>query len=270
MVANAIDTVGLKPATGAFSRTADRWIYVFMAGLFVVTVLAGFIPDSMGMVAAVQAGQRPPLPPVLHAHAVLMGTWLLLLLTQSTLVATGRRAFHQQLGLIGMVVAPAMVVAMIGLVRNSLTEVAAIPPGLMPPDALNATKLFVANLLLEQIRVVIFFASFVGWALAIRRKDPEAHKRLMLLATAMPLPAALNRIQWLYSSLPVSPTTSDLYTLLWLLPALLYDIARRGHVHRVYVIGILLNLPFMLATQLLWGSAWWAAAAPRLMGVTGW
>ncbi len=25
----------------------DRWIYVFMAGLFVVTTLAGFIPDSI-------------------------------------------------------------------------------------------------------------------------------------------------------------------------------------------------------------------------------
>ena len=51
------------------------------------------------MLADVEAGERPPLPPVLHVHAVLMGTYLLLRLAQTTLAATGRQAWHQRLGL---------------------------------------------------------------------------------------------------------------------------------------------------------------------------
>ena len=62
-----------------------------MAVFVLATVLAGFIPASLGKIAAVEAGQRPPFPPVLHVHAVLMGAWVLLLLAQTSLVASNRR-----------------------------------------------------------------------------------------------------------------------------------------------------------------------------------
>src|SRR5690349_79305 len=96
---------------GEFVAFVNRWIYVFMAGLFIVTVFAGFIPDSLGKMEDVAAARRPPFPPILHVHAVLMGSWLLLLLTQATLMATGRPAIHKQLGLLAMVLAPALIVA---------------------------------------------------------------------------------------------------------------------------------------------------------------
>src|SRR5262245_66635574 len=102
MVANTVDVVATRPAAGAFARVADRWIYVFMAALFVLTALAGFIPDSIGLLADVEAGRRPPLPPVLHAHAVLMATWLFLLLAQTTLMATGHGAHNKKLGLVSV------------------------------------------------------------------------------------------------------------------------------------------------------------------------
>ena len=95
-------------AAGSLARVIDRWIFVLMATWFIAIVLAGFIPDSLMKIAQVRAGQRAPFPLMLHAHAVLMGSFLLLLLTQSTLVAVGRRAFHRTLGLAGMVLAPAM------------------------------------------------------------------------------------------------------------------------------------------------------------------
>jgi hypothetical protein len=71
-------------------------------------------------------------------------------------------------------------------------------------------------------------------------------------------------------NLPESPLSPHLYSLLWLLPVLIYDVARRGRLHRAYVIGIALNLPFMIASNLLWGTPWWMATAPRLVGVQGW
>src|SRR5215211_3960528 len=96
------------------AHAIDRWIFVFMAGWFIAIVLAGFIPDSMDKVAAVQAGERPPFPLVLHMHAVLMGSFLLLLLAQTWLMATGRNAQHMRLGVAAMVIAPALV--MVGFV----------------------------------------------------------------------------------------------------------------------------------------------------------
>ena len=92
------------------AHAIDRWIYVFMAVWFIVITLVGFVPDAMMKVAMVKAGARPPFPPILHVHAVLMGSFLLLLLLQTWLMATGRKALHMQIGLLGMVLAAALVV----------------------------------------------------------------------------------------------------------------------------------------------------------------
>src|SRR3954454_13637039 len=91
------------------AHALDRWIFVFMAAWFIAITLAGFIPDSVMKVGMVQAGARPPFPIVLHMHAVLMGSFLLMLLTQTLLMATGRRELHMRVGLLGMALAAALV-----------------------------------------------------------------------------------------------------------------------------------------------------------------
>src|SRR6476659_8549317 len=103
-----------QPHTDILSGTPrahaiDRWIFVFMAAWFIVITLAGFIPDSIMKVGMVQAGARPPFPLVLHMHAVLMGSFLSLLLAQTWLMATGRRELHMRLGIAGMVLAVLLV-----------------------------------------------------------------------------------------------------------------------------------------------------------------
>ena len=270
MLANPADLAALGPGTGPIARFADRWIYVCMAGLFLATALVGFIPDSLGVLADVKAGHRPSLPPILHAHALLMGSWLLLLLMQTTLVALGRTAQHRKLGLIAALLAPLIVVVMVFLVKATWSMVAARPPSAMAPDALKALKADLSNTLLEQIRIAPLFAGLIAWALLARRTDAETHKRLMILATVLPLPAAIDRMDWLPATLPEHPASIHLYTLLWLLPVLVYDVLRRGRIHRAYVIGLALNVPFVIVSNVLWGSSWWFAAAPRLVGVEGW
>ena len=91
------------------AHAIDRWIFVFMAAWFIAIVLAGFIPDSMMKVGMVQAGARPPFPIVLHMHAVLMGSFLLLLLTQTVLMATGGARCTCGWGSLGMVAGRALV-----------------------------------------------------------------------------------------------------------------------------------------------------------------
>lgn len=269
-MASTSEVVTAHAAVGEFARIADRWIYVCMAGLFIVTILVGFIPDSIGVLASVKAGQRPPLPLIVHAHAILMASWALLLLVQTTFMATGRSAQHKKLGLIAVALLPLLVAAMIGVTKEVWSLVASLPAGAMPPEALSAIKLDVTNTLLEQIRTIVLFPGLIVWALVMRRKDPETHKRLMILATLLPLPAAIDRMTWMPATIPDNPASIHLYSLLWLLPVLIYDIARRGRVHRAYVIGIALNLPFIAVSHLLWSSPWWIATAPRLMNAQGW
>lgn len=59
------------------AHAIDRWIYVFTAASFVLIILAGFIPDSVGKIHAVLTGQRPSFPLVLHMHAVLMASFIM-------------------------------------------------------------------------------------------------------------------------------------------------------------------------------------------------
>jgi hypothetical protein len=94
----------------------------------------------------------------------------------------------------------------------------------------------------------------------------------MILATLIPLPAAIDRIGLLFpavlpTTLPGSPLASDLYTLLWALPMFGWDLFRLGRVHWAYIIWLGVSLPFMIADNLLWNSSWWVALVPRLMGV---
>ena len=181
------------------AHAVDRWIFVFMAAWFIAIVLAGFIPDSLMKVAMVEAGARPPFPLVLHMHAVLMGSFLLLLLTQSWLMATGRSANHMRLGMLALVLAPALVVVGFILAPTMYGQVwegaQSAPPGIR--ERLQERLPDLDNILLLQIRVGIVFSILMFIALKARGRNAGIHKRMMFLATAMALPAGIDRITWL-------------------------------------------------------------------------
>ena len=207
-----------RDAGGATRIGADRWIFVFMAALFVVTALVGFIPTSLTKISAVQAGQRPPFPAIMHVHVVLMASWLLLLLAQSTLVATGRRAIHQTLGFAAVVLVPGIIVASLVLVRTTfLWRWNDLAPA-MEPLAEQAFRARAASIVIEATRDLIVFATLVGWAFLVRRTDPTTHKRLMYLATIFPLLAAITRIDGLPNFGGQSLIAVDLMALVWISP----------------------------------------------------
>ena len=251
------------------AHAVDRWIYVFTAASFLVIVLAGFIPSSLGKIAAVQAGLRPPFPLVLHMHAVLMGTFILLLLAQTTLVATGRCDLHRRLGLVAMVVAPALVIVGFILVPTTYHSVwsgmQAAPPSAR--EQLQQLALRLDNIMLLQLRIGILFSLFLIIGLRARGREAGLHKRMMILATAMALPAGIARVPWRPTPLPASPLAPDLYTLLAISPMLVWDVVRNRSVHRAYWIWLAFNVPFAVAVHGLWDSDWWHATARQIMGV---
>lgn len=123
------------------------------------------------------------------------------------------------------------------------------------------------NIMLLQLRIGILFPLFLIIALRARGKDAGVHKRMMILATAMALPAGIDRIPWLPTTLPGSPLAPDLYTLLAVSPMFVWDVVRNRAMHKAYWIWLGVSLPFALALHGLWNSAWWHATAPRLMGL---
>jgi len=249
--------------------SVDRWIYVFTAASFIVIVLAGFVPSSIEKAAAVQAGARPPFPLVMHVHALLMGTFLLLLLAQTALVATGRCAQHMRLGLVSMALVPAIVVVGFLLARGNYHGMWAASQA-APPQAraeLMGVIGILDNILLLQLRIGILFPIFIWIGLRARRGEPGLHKRMMILATAVALPAGIDRIPWLPSTMPLSPLAPDLYTLVAISPMLAWDLLRNRFVHRAYWMWLGLFLPFAVVVHSLWDTAWWHGAAKVVMGI---
>jgi hypothetical protein len=251
------------------AHPVDRWIYVFTAAFFIAIVLAGFIPSSISKIAAVQAGERPPFPLIMHLHAVLMGSFLLLLLAQTSLVATGRCAAHMKLGLASLVLAPALVVVGFMLAVGNYQAVASLAetgPAEVR-ERFAELGLWLDNILLLQIRIGILFPIFLTIALTARKTQPGLHKRMMILATASPLAAGIDRIPWLPHTLPDSPLSPDLYTLLAISPMLAWDVIRNGSVHKAYWIWLGIALPFTIAVHTLWDTAGWHLFVRQMMGV---
>jgi hypothetical protein len=169
------------------------------------------------------------------------------------LVATGRLAVHQVLGIAALVLVPAIVVTWVMLVKVAYQ---------IAGPAIAAVL----------IRAGIVFPVLVGWALWIRRTDPQTHKRLTLLATLFPLSAATSRIAELLGW-PLFGSGGgahwDMYSMLLALPLFVYDPIRLRRVQRAYVIWFAVNLPLAILMYVLMNSQWWVAVAPKLLGVRG-
>ena len=251
------------------AHAVDRWIFVFMAAWYIALVLLGFIPDAIGMVAAAKAGLRPPLPPILHVHAVAMGSFLLLLLTQSVLMATGRCELHKRVGIAAFVFVPVLVVVGLLLAPTIYREfwnfAQTAPPEIKA--RLQFRLQMLDDILLMQIRIGILFPLFMGIALAARGRNAGLHKRMIFLAPAMPMPAAIDRMHWLPNTIPASAIGTDLYILAAVSPLFVWDVVRNRRVHEAYWIWLGISLPFCLVVYSLWNTPWWFATAPKLMGV---
>lgn len=265
---NAIAT-SFTPRPLAAETARDRWIFVLVAAIFVLVALGGFVPSSVAKIGAVQAGQRPPFEPIMHVHAAMMGGWLLLLLVQASLMSTGRRVLHRWLGMAGAVLAAAMLISGVLLVRAVWQRVAGMAgaPG-VDPAAVAGVQSIIANVLLGQLRTAVEFPLFIGWALWVRRSDPGSHMRFMVLGTAVPMGAAFDRFGEAIglTTLPGNALSLDLYMLACVLPLFIWDYMRLGRLHPASRTWLIINVPLALAMILLWGSPWWQATAPRLMG----
>lgn len=116
-----------------------------------------------------------------HLHAVVMLSWLALLVYQSSLVQRGNLMLHRRLGVLGVVLAAALVVLAM------FTGMRAIALHRVPPFFSNAY--FLA---LTQVGMLIFAGMIV--AAVVNRNRPEWHRRLMIGALVLLMEPAFGRL----------------------------------------------------------------------------
>jgi hypothetical protein len=223
-----------------------------MAWLLVVVAVGGFAPRSLAIVN----GTMPMPPLVVHLHAAVMASWVSLLAVQATLSLAGRMDLHRKSGLASLVVGPLVLIMLVAITIIRQNDAAGTPAAPI-----------VNNILFVQIRSIVLFPTFFIWALRTRRTDPQTHKRMMLLATLMLLDAAIARMSWLpHNQFPRDYLAIHVYLLLLLVPPLLHDLIRLRRIHRAFVWGLVLILPWVVATHFVWGSDWWRHFGPKLVG----
>lgn len=253
-----------QAAAGA--RESGRYFYVGMAVLFIAVAVTGFGPRSLAIVT----GNMPVPPPIIHLHAASMAAWLLLFLAQTLSMNRGRAALHASLGAASFVLAPLITGTLVTLVVSNavgaLSLGESIPADQIP--RLFAFAVFVMG------RAAILFPLFNIWAVAVRKSDPETHKRMMVLAVFVVIDAALGRMSsWLPGASANMLTSAEGYTaihvyqLLLLAPPVAYDLLRFRKVHFAYVLGGGLFLAFALTTYLVWNAPAWHRLVASWAGI---
>ena len=236
----------------------DRRFFTGLAVAVALSVFAGFAPTYYlkGLY-----GTRA-LSPFLHFHGMLFTSWILLFVTQTTLVAAKRTDLHRRLGIVGALLAVTM------LVVGTAVAVAAAKRGPQPRVLLIEQGQFSAPLeeLATPLGLLANFAVLVAVGFYYRR-NRDSHKRLMTLATIVAASAALDRMLFptgvlAFSGLPLDTFTSMGLTALFLLACFLYDLRTRGHVHPAFLWGGISVLAWTYATrELIASTATWLSFA---------
>ena len=162
-------------------RLYDHYFFSLVAALMLAAVILGFGPSYYF------AGVfKAPLPSaIIHVHGVVFTCWMLLLITQTSLASVGRVDLHKRLGVAGFVLAPLMLIVGVWAATDSLARVPRIPG--RDPLAFYAIPLI----------SVITFATLISFALR-QRRNPQAHKRIILVANVALMTAAIARFPFAF------------------------------------------------------------------------
>jgi hypothetical protein len=191
-----------------------------------------------------------------HVHALLFFGWTVLLAVQTLFVSRRRVDRHRAAGMLGIALATAMVFITLVLIVSRLSSSVAI-----------GNYAVARTISIFPLTQIALFAGFVAAAIATVRR-PEVHLRLMVLATANLLPAAIARIIGALVA-PAQPRVPNIGAIadprvaiiaasvgagvvdLLVLGVVMWDWRTNGRLHRTYAIGLIvmvlvqaLRIPF--------------------------
>jgi len=159
-----------------------------------------------------------PLPSLtIHLHGAAFSCWILLLVTQTSLVAAGRVTIHRRLGIAGFLLACLMVILGVLAATDSLGRGTG-------PSGLDAKFFYVIPM-----TDMLIFGTLVFFAFRAR-SNPPAHKRLIFVATTALLIAAIAR--WPFALVHRKPMMAALASYIFLAILVAYDLWSTRKVHR--------------------------------------
>lgn len=208
-------------------RRYDRVFFPVMAVFFLATVFLGFAKTYFlaGMIHA-------PLPSwIVHVHGALFSSWIVLFLVQVSLVSGRRLDLHKKLGLFGFGLSCVMIVFGLLAARGSLMR------GVTPFPSMDARTFFVIP-----VSAIFVFATLIFFGYKLR-KNPIAHKRVMMIATVSLLGAAIDRWPFAYIH---NHILADLTLYVFLLAIMAYDL---WSTHKVQRATIFASLFFIVVQQ---------------------
>ena len=246
----ASDAVFLTPAPShqtsyrPINRTVERVFYSGMAMLLCVCVYIGFSATYF------QAGMvRAPLPsPILHVHGAVFTLWMLLFVVQATLISARRVKWHRSFGTVAFCLPPIMIVLGVIAAIDALHRGVKIGP--LDPAVSAAIPLIGITCF-----AIVIFASWRA------RRRPDAHKRLILIATMGLVAAAFGRFPWARIGLPPAAGAATGLGIL-LLILIVYELISIRRIHRSTMWAApLVFASVALAVPIGMTSAWQAFAA---------
>src|SRR5215510_12854038 len=230
-------------------RVNDRRLYILAAIVTPLIVLAGFARTYY----LKPFFHTPDLPGrIVHLHGIVMTTWVLLFITQVSLVATRRTRVHQRLGIAGGVLAALVVI--VGVLTALFAAARGHSPG---PPALA--------FLVVPLGDMLVFSVLIGLALYFRRKL-QVHKRLMLLAAINLLTPAIARIPFDFI-VNGGPLVFFGLTDLCLLACVAFDTIKHRRLHPVFLWGSIFIIAMQPLRLLLAGTGVWMSFAAALVSL---
>lgn len=205
-----------QPARIATTLPGRRYDHIFFSAtsfLFLASVVVGFGPTYY------LAGlwDAPLRSPIIHVHAALFSSWILLLITQTSLVSANRVGIHRRLGIAGFALACVMVPIGIVAATDSLLHRPVIPGR----DAQAFYLIPLSDMLSFTVLMVFAYR---------KRRDSASHKRLIFVATTALMIAAVAR--WPVAILHRQAFRAGLASDIFLLMLVAYDLWSLRTIHR--------------------------------------
>jgi len=260
---NVASRVAGGTVSGRTRRSAEHAFYLAITGAMAAAVLLGFSRSFfLRFLFPEFAAAHAPTERYFYAvHGPLCTGWFLVLMVQPYLVATDRVAIHRRLGWCGA--ALAVIVVATGIVGGLIA--ARRPMGFVdvpvPP----------LQFLLHVVTLFALFGIFVSMAV-VSRREPQYHKRWMLLASLNLVAAGATRwpFEFVAIDLPVPYySMTDVILFFFLAAMVAWDVHSRREVHRATLTGGLAFIAVPPIVGVLSGTHAWLAIAGIAVGLLG-
>ncbi len=261
---------------GARAAVAGRnRFYMWIAWTCLAIAVLGFVPTYFLPVAQ----GKFDAPPIVHIHGLVLFSWVVFFVAQTTLVAKGKVLAHRTWGVVGVSIITAMtfIVTWVVVMRIHAATVLGAPA-----DVVEGLKTF------SWVTMGTLFLIVPAFIAAIANvKRPEIHKRLIVLITTSMLAAPIARWFLTFLAPPADPNAPPLppgvtaappiqvavppalVGDLVLLIAMAYDWRTRGRPHPVYLIGGAILLLQQVTQPMVGHSALWQKVATVIGRLAG-